>query len=510
MSRAAPNKIKPVRRTKRFAAGRVLSSLRLSALAAAVVGFSKPKGKEPGLLMIQIDGLSRHQLERALENGKTPFLSTLISQKNYSIGSFYSGLPSSTPGVQAELFYGVKSAVPAFGFMHRKSGEVWTMITARASSWVQNKLSQKSGSILKGGSAYSDVYNESTAVSGFCSPDMSIRSYLRPFNPISAILLIIIHAPTIIRTAALLAIELVIALADLARGLIQRENFLMELSFIGARVGLCVILREAITASVCIDSNRGLPIIHCNFLGYDEQAHRRGPSSKFAHWTLTGIDYAIKRMCAAASRSKRRGYHVWIYSDHGQETTLPYSRVTGKSVQKAIHELFKKDGDVPQVISVGPVGHVYFPRPRTGAYLQTAAKLLVEKCSIPLVMMRSDGKKAKAWTRRGSFTLPRDALNVLGDSHPFLREAAQDLAALVHNEDSGDLVICGWEPRGFPLSFPNENGAHAGPGREETHGFYLLPPAAAAKKNYLRPSDLREAALNFLKTPRSPDNAEKE
>ncbi|MDR0306853.1 MAG: hypothetical protein LBI42_08450 [Chitinispirillales bacterium] len=500
MSPVASGKVKPSRKAKRFAyASRIFSPLRLSVLAAAVVGFSKPKGKEAGLLMIQIDGLSRRQLERALENGKMPFISSLIRQKNYSTGSFYSGLPSSTPGVQAELFYGVKNAVPAFGFMHRQSGEVWTMLTAKASSWVQNKLKKQSNSILKGGSAYSDIYNESAAVSGFCSPDMSIRSYLRPFNPLGAVLLTIIHAPTIIRTACLLVIELVVALVDLARGLIQKENILMELSFIGARVGLCVILREAITSSVCIDASRGLPIIHCNFLGYDEQAHRRGPSSRFAHWTLKGIDYAVKRMCMAASRSNRRDYQVWIYSDHGQEKTLSYSSVTGTSVQKAIRELLKKDAGVPRVVSVGPVGHVYFCKSYSNAYLQNTAKLLVEKCSIPLVMMKVDSKKAKAWTRRGVFMLPRDAVDVLGDNHPFLREAARDLAALVHNEDSGDLVICGWEPQGIPLSFPKENGAHAGPGIEETHGFYLVPPAAnIPQKSYLRPCDLRNVVIKYF------------
>jgi endonuclease/exonuclease/phosphatase family metal-dependent hydrolase len=54
------------------------------------------------------------------------------------------------------------------------------------------------------------------------------------------------------------------------------------------------------------------------------------------------------------------------------------------------------------------------------------------------------------------------------------------------------------------MSFAVENGAHAGVTPEETNGFALLPadvPLAAHAQGYLRPSDLREAALRHLGRP---------
>ena len=71
-----------------------------------------------------------------------------------------------------------------------------------------------------------------------------------------------------------------------------------------------------------MDISRGLPIIHINFLGYDEQSHRRGPHSRFAHWTLKGIDDAIARLWRAANHAAWRHYEVWVYSDHGQAPVL--------------------------------------------------------------------------------------------------------------------------------------------------------------------------------------------
>jgi hypothetical protein len=111
-------------------------------------------------------------------------------------------------------------------------------------------------------------------------------------------------------------------------------------------------MRELSVIGAKIDINRGLPIVHVNFLGYDEQSHRRGPHSRFAHWTLKGIDDAIKRLWRAADRSLWRHYDVWIYSDHGQVTSLPYQQQQGQTIDEAVAAAFRtlseQDGQTRQ------------------------------------------------------------------------------------------------------------------------------------------------------------------
>ncbi len=514
---------------------KLAAPFRLSALAARVIGFSKPPGNEPGLLMIQIDGLARPQLEQAIRKRKMPFLAGLISNGKFSLRSHYSGLPSSTPGVQGEIFYGVRCAVPSFGFVNHTTGESSSMLSAKAVLAVQRRLERENVSLLEGGSAYSDIYNGGTEKSGFCSPDFGLGPYLHPFNPVLVSLLVLIHAYTILRTAVLLCMELVLAIRDFAKGIIARENFWMEVRFIPARVGICVILRELITSNVAIDLSRGLPVVHCNFLGYDEQAHRRGPSSAFAHWTLKGIDDAVKRVYMAASRSNRRNYRILIYSDHGQEKTLSYPDLYGGTVQKVVGNFLREQGICngnhsqelsvphnhknssffsqlssryhafshvtrPRVVAVGPVGHVYLPGKISDSEMDRIGALMVSRCGIPLVFRKLGNNRVKGWNKKGDFILPRDALKVFGSDHPFLESVAEDWVTLVHHDDSGDFVINGWDPDNPPLSFPRENGAHAGPGKEETHGFVLLPKDCRVNtaRGYLRPMDLRKAAYNLL------------
>ena len=58
----------------------------------------------PGLLMIQIDGLSQSQFEHALARNELPFLRRLITREHYRLQAHYSGLPSTTPAVRTLLW----------------------------------------------------------------------------------------------------------------------------------------------------------------------------------------------------------------------------------------------------------------------------------------------------------------------------------------------------------------------------------------------------------------------
>src|SRR4030066_2161083 len=113
----------------------------------------------PGLIMIQIDGLSHPQFERALNHGELPFLRRLIRREPYQLHAPYSGLPSTTPAVQAELFYGVKGAVPAFSFRDHESRRIVRMYEPEVAARVE-ALHAGNGkeALLAGGSAYSDNY----------------------------------------------------------------------------------------------------------------------------------------------------------------------------------------------------------------------------------------------------------------------------------------------------------------------------------------------------------------
>ncbi len=527
---------------------------------------SRKTGSRPGLVLIQIDGLSHTQFNRALRAGRLPFIAGLLERQNYRLHPLYSGMPSSTPAVQAELFYGIRNAVPAFSFRNLRSGQIMRMFEPAAAADVERALTEKGISLLAGGSAYSDIFTGGADESHFCPSSLGWGDILRSARPLALPLLLISNLYSLMRTAVLLVLEFIIALTDCIRGIIDGRNLVKELKFVPTRVFICILLRELVTIGTKIDVARGLPIIHLNFIGYDEQAHRRGPGSRFAHWALKGIDDAIARIWRATQRSKRRHYDLWIYSDHGQEETLSYPELCGRSIQEAVSAVlaprseetaavanglqgiqfrrinllggrimqrFFGVGPLPSpdpenevtVTAMGPLGLVYLDSRRSKALAADPAKrrrlaaALVQEAAIPLVLIPEGVDRARAWTAAGEFMLPADRRRIFGADHPFLDEVTEDLITLCHHHNAGDFIISGWRPDRPPMTFPIESGSHAGPGGEETRAFVLAPadifPAGKAEnsdfseqkdksgKSRLRPLDIRNAVFKHLKRPRT-------
>lgn len=496
----------------------------------------------PGLVMIQIDGLSHSQFQTALAAGRLPYLQTLMRRDGYRAQVMYSGLPSSTPAVQGELMYGIRCAVPAFSYFDRETHALVRMWDPAVAAKIERRLAEDGMPLLAGGAAYCDIYSGGAEECHFCPSRMGWGYLMGRANPLALVVLTLSNLFSFLRAGALVAVEVALAFSDALTGVIAGQDLIKELRFVLTRVAICVLLRELVTIGAKIDVARGLPIVHVNYLGYDEQAHRRGPGSAFAHWALKGIDDSIARVARAAKRSARREYDVWIYSDHGQEACVPYAALTGRSLEDAVSQSFARtlqqshgiaaavgseqshrvrglggrparwmlptydnggaeteDQDVT-VAAMGPIGHVYLNRSVDPDGLDALARDLVLAAFIPAVLApRSDGK-ACAWTTDGTFTLPAEAERILGTDHPFLEEAARDLVDLCHHADAGDLVLCGWRPGNRPVSFPIENGAHGGPGPEETGAFALLPHDAPLrnKTRVARPIDLRQAALSHL------------
>ncbi len=148
---------------------------------------------------------------------------------------------------------------------------------------------------------------------------------------------------------------------------------------------------------------------------------------------------------------------------------------------------------------MGPFGHIYLPVSLDPADQERIARHLVTASGIPLVLFKNEHTgKVTAVNRQGAFDLTRDKAAVLGNDHYFLEETAADLKRVCFHRNAGDLIISGWSTDQIPLSFSIENGAHGGPGKEETRGFVLLPRMIDEKKSFVRPLDLRHIIFSLM------------
>ena len=463
--------------------------------AVRILGLARSQGtaSERGLVLVQIDGLARTQVERALREGRMPFLERLRQRDGYHLHTFYSGVPSTTPAVQAELFYGVRGAVPSFSFRDPQSGELVRMFDPSSVAGIEAQLAVQGDNLLRDGSAYADIYSGGAAEPHYCAATAGWGEVARTFSPWAVASVVLWHGWSLCRTLTLMGVEVALAMIDFWRSPFLLTDLRQELKFVSSRVAVSILLREITTIGASLDVTRGLPIVHVNYLGYDEQAHRRGPSSQFAYWSLQGIDYAISRLASAARRSARRDYDVWVYSDHGQAEVLPFEVATGRSLSDVVADILGSEpatrrerparggvqtaraawlgGSKParlfgsrraleaerpaetMVASMGPLAHVYPNREMSAEQQVEVARALVDQGGVPLVLIAEGDDRARAWTVEGEFCLPAQAAKVLGEAHPFLHAAAAELVRVCHHPAAGQLVLSGWRLHDTPLSF---------------------------------------------------------
>ena len=339
----------------------------------------------------------------------------------------------------------------------------------------------------------------------------------------------------------LVLLELIIGLPEAARGIFKGQWFSQEFGMVLSRMCVGVALREIVTIGGKVDVTRGLPIVHLNFLGYDELSHRRGPSSRFAHWSLKGIDCAIKDLFLAYCSQRRWDYHVWIFSDHGQQETHSFAMELSDGIKTIVVESLER------MLATNPTGmrarksipfHIIcraarrrrnlkerlldaFTVKRGESFLlRRPAPWVISTWPSQSVTGRSllAGVSSSAATFLGFSIAPmmenhlasrlrRDArfddLPGQLQSHPsgLRTEIAQDVVKLCENENSGDLVLLGWNWDGTSWSFAPERGAHAGPGPTKLRAFSVVPPGMklpADSADFVRPTAFRDAALAVL------------
>lgn len=493
---------------------------------------SNDTDEEPGLLLVQIDGLSRRQMEAAVAAGRMPFLARLIKRSGYELHTFYPGAPSTTPAVQAELYYGVRAGVPAFSFLDRERGEMGSMFNSDWAQRFEKEFSASAEGLLKGGSSWSNIYTGGAAAeeSHFCVATLGLATLWRTGKIGSSLLFLILEIPAVLRISFLMALEFLLGLGDALAGIVRGRHAFLELGMLLSRMGVGIGLREVVTVGAKVDLARGQPIVHVNFLGYDELSHRRGPDSAFAHWSLRGIDSAIRNLTLEAHRSRRRDYQVWIFSDHGQERTRSLNTIVPGGLEAVVSEalegvkkhrpdkprpspgwpLTRRKEDVPATVfsgekpfaiaAMGPVGHLYFAQPPDDDAKTALALRLIKK--VPGVL-RVTQKGTVVWHHpEGESLLPENLPPPLTNHPPALRrELITDLIGFAKTKNAGDLIILGWGHPGDPWTFASERGSHAGPGLDETQGFLLVPPATQlpeGAKDFVRPAGLRAAALALL------------
>src|SRR5262249_4968867 len=114
-------------------------------------------------LIVQIDGLSRETLERAIHSGGVPAISRLMAMGRLQWSDLSVGLPTSTPSFQAALMYGVYPDIPGFHYYDKRERADRYFPRPGVADLVEARHAQGRLGIMEGGACYGCVFTGGAA-----------------------------------------------------------------------------------------------------------------------------------------------------------------------------------------------------------------------------------------------------------------------------------------------------------------------------------------------------------
>lgn len=312
----------------------------------------RAEGPKHGFVGIQIDGLAYPHLLLALKGGYLPRITKLL-RRGHQLREYQSGLPSTTPAAQSAIFYGDTSGIPAFRWYDKQRQQLISCNDPDHVQLFREQLFANRPGLLNGGASYSNILDGDATRSIFTVSSPHPQTLFGRFGGWRIQLLILLHPFRVVRMVFASIIEYFTNILDCWHFRNTRPWRLNEGLFPLIRIICNVLLREFQTFGVIADIYSGVPYIYTTYSGYDELAHRFGPTSRAALKNLKYIDIRIGEIMRMLRYAPGIDYEIVIISDHGQTPGYPFRDRFGATLGDTINAFLRKSSHL--TVASGPL-----------------------------------------------------------------------------------------------------------------------------------------------------------
>jgi type I phosphodiesterase/nucleotide pyrophosphatase len=302
-----------------------------------------------GLVVVQIDGLSRPELDRLLAMGRMPVVAGLIDAGRLSVGDWQPLLPPCTPASQAGILHGRNDEIPGFRWFEKESNRLFVANHVSDAAEIERRTSGGDGLLAEGGVSIGNLLAGDAAFShltmatieGGIDPSRdgevgrdghdrgrrdSVRFTIDPR----------IWGAIFVDTFRELLAEIRGARRQRRDNVRprMRRGWRYVLERVLTNVPLRILSAELVRAEI----RRGRRLIYVDFTGYDEIAHHCGPGRPEAWRAAARIDESLGRIVDAIDRSASP-YGLVLLSDHGQSLGTTYRQRFGRGLAEHIRVL---------------------------------------------------------------------------------------------------------------------------------------------------------------------------
>jgi hypothetical protein len=309
------------------------------AILAARLGRSPARSRIAGrgFVIVQIDGLSHEQLQKAIDAGHMPHLAHQIRQGRLQVAPWRCGLPSTTPASQAGIMFGNNHDIPGFRWYEKESGlSVVCKLPANA-KMLQDRVSGQQPGILRDGSSFCNMFDGGASLSLFTLSALNRERLFAMSRGVGFLLLFLLNPFRTLRVLLLSLREYVTDLVERTVGAFRGERRLpLQEIFPLVRAASNVAFPEVQTFAVLLDIYRGVPAVYTTYYSYDEVAHHYGHDSRPAQRALRELDRRLRQIDRLRRARLTREYDLFVIADHGQTPSEPFAERYGQTLGQFI------------------------------------------------------------------------------------------------------------------------------------------------------------------------------
>ena len=293
----------------------------------------------PGVFFLEIDGLSRPVLNKALDEGFMPTLKRWIDEGNYVLSGWETDTSSQTSASQAGILHGDNSNIPAFRWYDKETGEIVASSNTKVLPILEEEHSNGDGLLSDNGASRGNLLSGDAPYVMATASTITDRSrfhasefqayFANPYN--------------VSRTFFLFFWDVILEIRQFRQARKNDVQPILDRHHRGGvypfiRAVMTVLMRELNIYTLLGDMFAGRPSAYATFVGYDEIAHHSGVLDPGAFDVLHKLDQQFARL-ESAIHDAPRPYHLVILSDHGQTGGATFLQRYGKSLEEFVQEL---------------------------------------------------------------------------------------------------------------------------------------------------------------------------
>ncbi|HRQ38559.1 MAG TPA: phage holin family protein [Chloroflexota bacterium] len=304
---------------------------------------AKPEETDkPGIIFLEIDGLARPVLEKAMAAGYAANMKRWLDSGDYELVEWETDMSSQTSASQLGILHGSNKDIPAFRWYDRKRKTIVASSNPDEVARLEKEHSDGNGLLVEKGASRGNLVSGDAPIVSVTASVMKDFSRLHMTDYYAYFA----NPYNITRTMLLMGWDIILEKWQFRQARKKNVVPIMDKHHRGGkypllRVFTTIIMRELNVYTLIGDMFGGVKSAYATFVGYDEVAHHSGVESLDALDILRKLDEQFARLESVAADAARP-YHLVVLSDHGQSGGPTFKQRYGLDLQELVQQHAKQ------------------------------------------------------------------------------------------------------------------------------------------------------------------------